>query len=243
VNLARAFDDAKRKLVDQTHLFTESGQVWQVAGSLADRSRGLRVTLAWTDAPGALAGAAIVNDLDLEVKIGDATLYRGNVFSGANSIEGGEADRLNNVESIYIPPDRIPEGAEGNFQVFVRAVNIAGDGVPGNDSPLDQDFALVIYNIADPIPVDPPPPPVELPVITNVTYEGKRLTITGRLFDATAMVEINGKMIEREFQFDPSTNSLTIKLKYKKLKLKREADNLIVIIYKDKRSAAFTLRL
>ncbi|HKY03487.1 MAG TPA: S8 family serine peptidase, partial [Blastocatellia bacterium] len=97
VNLARAFDDAKRALIDQTRLFTESGQVFEIEGSLADRSRGLRVTLALTDAPGALAGAATVNDLDLEVVIGGVSVYRGNVFNGPSSIEGGEADRLNNV--------------------------------------------------------------------------------------------------------------------------------------------------
>lgn len=32
------------------------------------------------------------------------------------------------------------------FTVKVTATNIAGDGVPGNGSPLDQDFALVVNN-------------------------------------------------------------------------------------------------
>ena len=31
--------------------------------------------------------------------------------------------------------------------ITVTATNIAGDGVPGNGQPLDQDFALVIYNV------------------------------------------------------------------------------------------------
>ena len=39
VNLSRAFDDAKRVLIDQTHLFTESGQTIEFSGSIADRSR------------------------------------------------------------------------------------------------------------------------------------------------------------------------------------------------------------
>src|SRR5262249_34628598 len=34
----------------------------------------------------------------------------------------------------------------GQFNVTVTAANINSDGVPGNSDPLDQDFALVIYN-------------------------------------------------------------------------------------------------
>src|SRR5262249_4239267 len=143
LNLSRAFDSARRLLVDQTQLFTESGQTFQVQGSIADRSLPLRVTLAWTDAPGSLVGAAQVNDLDLEIKVGDTTIYRGNNFAGAFSVEGGDPDSINNVESIFLSPDQIPQGAAGNFTITIRATNIAGDGVPGNDSALDQDFALV----------------------------------------------------------------------------------------------------
>jgi hypothetical protein len=242
VDLSRAFDGAKRKLIDQPGPLTQSGQALPlIAGSIADRSRGLRVTLAWTDAPGALAGPAIVNDLDLEVVINGATVYRGNNFSNEWSVEGGEADRVNNVESIYIPPDAFPQGPQGNFVIIVRAANIAGDGVPGNDFPLDQDFALVAYNITDPFIVDPPPPP-RVPVITIATYEGKRLTIAGHGFDAAARVEINGEIIERDFEFDAAANALKIKLKYKKLNFKKEAENLIVVIT-NTRSAPYSLRL
>ncbi len=243
VNLARAFDDTKRLLVDQTRLFTESGQTFEIEGSLADRARGLRVTLAWTDAPGALVGAAIVNDLDLEILIGGVTVYRGNNFAGATSIEGGEADRLNNVEAIYLPPDLIPQGSTGNFRIVVRAANIAGDGVPGNGNDLDQDFALVVYNITDPVIDPPPPPPRKVPVITTATYIKKRLTITGRDFTSAARVEINGEVVNREFEFDAATNSLSIKLKYRKLNLQRESDNRIVLIEDGERSEAFVLRL
>ena len=83
VSLARAFDATPRKLVDQTALFTESGQSYEIAGSLADRSQPLRVTLCWTDAVGSLIGPALVNDLDLEVRVGDAVVFRGNRFDGS----------------------------------------------------------------------------------------------------------------------------------------------------------------
>jgi hypothetical protein len=239
-NLARAFDDVNRALVDQTTLLTESGQAFEIQGSLADRAQPLRVTLVWTDAPGALAGAALVNDLDLEITVGGVTIYRGNNFTNAESIGGGEADRLNNVESIFLPATAIPEGAEGNFKITVRAANIAGDGVPGNGNILDQDFALVVYNIEAPVP---PPPPKKVPIITATTYVKKRITITGRDFTRAARIEINGKIIEREFEFNSATNSFSLKLKYKKLNLNKVGDNQIVLIENGERSQAFTLSL
>lgn len=242
-NLTQAFDDAKRVLVDQSTLLTESGQAFEVEGSLADRSRPLRVTLAWTDAPGMLAGSASVNDLDLEIQVSGVTLYRGNNFMGAVSIDGGAADRLNNVESIFLPASAIPEGFQGNFKIIVRAANIAGDGVPGNGNPLDQDFALVVYNIANPISGPPPPPPKKVPVITGSTYVKKRITITGHDFTRAALVEINGKVIEREFAFDAATNSFSLKLKYKKLNLNKVGDNQIVLIENGERSQSFNLHL
>jgi hypothetical protein len=238
VDLGRAFDNAARKLIDQTHLFTESGQSFEVRGSVADRSRPLRVTLAWTDAPGSLAGAAIVNDLDLEVKIGETTVYRGNRFAGNFSVEGGDADRMNNVESIIIPADSIPVGYQGNFTITVRAANIASDGVPANGDDLDQDFALVVYNIADPLEVPPP----TAPVITSASYFKKTLSITGRNFTAAARVEINGAAITSPFNFDAATNTLSIRKKSRKLNL-ASGDNQIVVIEGLARSQSFILRL
>lgn len=242
VDLSRSFDGAPRELVDQTKLFTESGQAFEVQGSLADRSRPLRVTLAWTDAPGSLVGPAIVNDLDLEIVVGGVTVYRGNNFAGAYSVEGGEADRLNNVESIYLPPDAIPQGFQGDLTITVRAANIAGDGVPGNETSLDQDFALAVYNIAATVPPPPPPPPRNGPLIFGVTYVKKTITIVGRDFTAAALVEINGRMIDRLFEFDSTANSLRIRLKRGKLNL-GDGDNHIVLIENHERSQPFVLRL
>ena len=242
VDLSRSFDSATRLLVDQTTLFTESGQTFEVQGSLADRTRPLRVTLAWTDAPGSLVGPPTVNDLDLEIAVGGMTVYRGNNFAGAYSVEGGESDGANNLESIYLPPGAIPEGVEGNFTITVRAANIAGDGLPGNTTSLDQDFALVIYNIAKAITLPPPPPPKKAPVITGATYVKKTISIAGRDFSAAAQVEINGRMIERAFTFDAAANSLGIKLKRGKLNLS-DGDNQIVLVENGERSQPFVLRL
>ena len=140
MDLSRAFDSTARISVDQSQVLGTSGQTHVVSGSVATTSQPFRVTVAWTDAPGPTTGAPWVNNLDLEVTVGGAT-YRGNVFSGGNSITGGTADTRNNVESVWVPA-----GVSGNFTVTVRATNIAGDGVPGNADTTDQDFALVVYN-------------------------------------------------------------------------------------------------
>ena len=141
-DLGRAFDGVPRLLIDQDVLIERSGQQAMFSGLVANTSKALRVTLAWTDAPGTPSAAPWVNDLDLEVIAGGQT-YRGNVFFGSTSIAGTgyEFDRRNNVEAIYIPA-----GVSGSFAVRVTGYNIAGDGVPGNGDPTDQDFALVIYN-------------------------------------------------------------------------------------------------
>ncbi len=140
MDLGRAFDGTPRLLTDQTRTFHSSGETHYIYGSVAATDRPLRVTLAWTDAPGAVTGAPYVNNLDLELTI-NGQIYKGNVFSGANATVGGVPDSKNNVESIFLPA-----GVSGNFLVTIKATNIAGDGVPGDDDKTDQDFALVIYN-------------------------------------------------------------------------------------------------
>lgn len=138
--LGMAFDNTPRIVVDQTYIFSATNEVYELNGVVADPSKPFRVTLAWTDPPGPTIGAAYINNLDLEVIIGGQT-YKGNVFSGPTSIPGGTADPRNNVESVFLPA-----GTSGPFTIRVIATNIAGDGVPGNGDPTDQDFALVIYN-------------------------------------------------------------------------------------------------
>lgn len=124
-------------------IFTASGQTRVVAGTVADITKPFRVTLVWTDPPGPTTGNAFVNNLDLEVTVGGNT-FKGNVFSGAFSATGGSADPRNNVESVFVPA-----GVSGTFIVTIRGTNIAGDGVPNVGGPLDQDFAIVVYNAVE----------------------------------------------------------------------------------------------
>ena len=142
LDLGTAFDGTLRILRDEltADKFTASGQTRSITGVITDPTKPFRVTLAWTDAPGNTTASPLNNDLDLTVTIAGTT-YKGNVFHGANSVTGGTADRRNNVESVFLPA-----GAVGGFTVTITAANINSDGVPGDADPLDQDFALVIYN-------------------------------------------------------------------------------------------------
>lgn len=141
-NLSLLFSAVPRLAVDQTVTFTDSLQEYTLSGQIADTSKPVRITLAWSDAPGAPPASVYVNDLNLEV-IAGGQIYKGNVFKRDRSAPGGEFDAKNNVENVFLPA-----GVGGSFQVRVIAANIAGDGVPGNSEPLDQDFALMIHNAA-----------------------------------------------------------------------------------------------
>lgn len=142
LNIGRAFDGVPRILRDQVEqdTFTASGQTRVFTGRISQTNQPLRVTLAWTDAPGSTTGNAFNNDLDLAVEVG-GVIYLGNRFNGAYSISGGTADAKNNVESVLLPA-----GVSGDITITITAANINSDGVPNYGTSLDQDFALVIYN-------------------------------------------------------------------------------------------------
>jgi subtilisin-like proprotein convertase family protein len=140
VNLGLAFNGAANVRVDQTTTLAATGDTFTSTGTIQSGATPFRVALAWTDVPGPTTGNAFVNNLDLEVTV-NGTLYRGNVFSGANSVSGGAADIRNNLETVFLPA-----GTTGSYSITVRGTNIAGDGVPGNGDTTDQDFALFVYN-------------------------------------------------------------------------------------------------
>lgn len=140
-NLGMLFSGVPMIVHDQEVTFSASLQDFTLYGTVADPAQPLRFSLVWTDAPGSTTAAyAYVNNLNLEVTAGAQT-YKGNVFNKGTSIPGGSFDPRNNVENVFLPA-----GVSGSFQVKVYAANIAGDAIPGNGLPLDQDFALVIYN-------------------------------------------------------------------------------------------------
>jgi hypothetical protein len=47
INLGRAFDSVPKTVVDRGYVFGNSGQVYQLQGSVAGAGQPFRVTLAW----------------------------------------------------------------------------------------------------------------------------------------------------------------------------------------------------
>lgn len=126
INLDAATDGSILYVNNSTGLSTGNSAVYQVTPTGGP----LKITVVWTDYPSTdTATKNLVNDLDLSVTISGST-YRGNTFSGGWSQAGGTADRVNNVENVYIQSP-----AAGTYTVSVSAYNI-----PNGPQP----FALVV---------------------------------------------------------------------------------------------------
>jgi hypothetical protein len=142
VTLRALFDpDAARVFVDQEIVLDEIGATHDLRIETIDPSKPMKVTLAWSDAPGAPgANPALVNDLDLSLRSPDGTTWLGNRFLGGRSVTGGSPDRREVLENVFLAQ---PGGV---YDLTVSAANLPGDGVPGTGDATDQDFALVITN-------------------------------------------------------------------------------------------------
>ncbi len=66
-NMADMFSDTPKFIDDQSTTFDNTGETRTYTLGIADPTQPVRVTLAYTDAPGALGVGSIVNDLDLDV--------------------------------------------------------------------------------------------------------------------------------------------------------------------------------
>ncbi len=143
VSLAGIVDGPAREFRDQLDVLSASGSGTARSYAVDDPARPVRVSLAWTDAPGPTTGNAFVNNLDLRVTAADGTVYAGNQIAGGASIpDPTQADPRNNLEQVILPAGV----AGGSFTVRVNGTSIAGDGLPGNGDLTDQDFALVVTN-------------------------------------------------------------------------------------------------
>jgi hypothetical protein len=225
VSLRPVVDDAARVLVDETVRFGAPGESYSVEGDVGDPARPFRVALVWTDAPGLPVAAAQVNDLDLEVRVGD-TMYRGNAYDGFFSAPNpsGAPDRLNTAETVTVPA-----GTRGHFTVTVRAATIAGDGVPGDADLTDQDFALVVYNVDDGR-WTPPEPPVVTSVTPKTGAGALKLVVTGERLTPTCSVEINGATVPADrVRFVTRRSTLKVRGPASALGLVAGANRLVVV--------------
>jgi hypothetical protein len=99
----------------------------------------LKVTLAYTDFPGAIASSfPVVNNLDLEVRGPTGNLYLGNAWSAGQSQSGGSPDPVNTIEQVYLLAP-----APGNYVIRVLGTQV-------NMGP--QGYALAITGALGPVP-------------------------------------------------------------------------------------------
>jgi subtilisin family serine protease len=138
INLVNATDKTNQFVDDPTGVAT--GNVTRYSYTIPGGGGPLKITLVWNDAPGnPMAGPDLVNNLDLVVTSPEAVTYIGNHFGGGWTLQGGgQADRTNNVENVYIQT-----AAPGIWTVEVRGTNVPvspNPNLPGGTQP----FALVV---------------------------------------------------------------------------------------------------
>jgi hypothetical protein len=102
----------------------------------------------------------LVNNLDLVVTAG-TNIYKGNVFNGQYSTNGGTADGTNNVESVFLQA-----GMATNFTVTISAAQISADAITNGGGLPEQDYALAIYNGA-----------IALPVVQSISVSNNLVTL------------------------------------------------------------------
>ncbi len=150
---------ARKIWVHQDTLSEGQEDTWSIT---AESGGELKIVLAWSDRSGSSGGdqslPRLKNDLDLEVE-GPGGLYRGNHFSGGESVTGGSEDRLNTTEVVWL---RTPTA--GTYTIRVEYFT-----TPQDD---DQPFALVAVgeNVA-PAGGDTEPPSV--PQSVQLSSEGQ----------------------------------------------------------------------
>ncbi len=149
LNIGNVLDgDVQKTYVDQTILLMSNGdsRTWNI--QVSDPSKPVKVTLAWTDPPGAVgsgtsAQSAIVNKFTLRVDVGGIR-YHGNDFSNGWSSAASPPpnEGSDNVQNVFLPVDTVI----GGFRVTVSALQLAMNCLTNEVTNAQQDFALVVYN-------------------------------------------------------------------------------------------------
>ncbi|MEZ4709405.1 MAG: S8 family serine peptidase [Caldilineaceae bacterium] len=157
IDLVNATDNSAQFVDNTAGIGTGGSASYQF--NVATAGAPFKVSLVWSDfASTETAAANLVNDLDLVVTAPGGATYRGNVFSGGWSQTGGSADRVNNVENVYVQA-----AAVGTW-----TVQVSGFNVPQGP----QRFALVVDGAfgssPTPTPTNTPVPPTATPTNTPV---------------------------------------------------------------------------
>ena len=193
VDLANATDGSHEFVDDTTGTTTGATAThgFQAAGGP------FKVTLVWSDYPSTAAAAAnLVNDLDLVVTApGGSTSYRGNVMAGGWAQTGGGADRVNNVENVYVQ-----SAAAGG----VWTVEIHGFNVPNGPQP----YAQVVDGTASAPTADTTPPVVTPPA--DVTAEARGPLTAVSLGMASATDAVDGPLTATPSQTGPFPVGTTV---------------------------------
>jgi hypothetical protein len=114
-----AGDTSKLWVMDDT-IGIETGDSVLIPINVLGAGKPFRVTLCWTDYPGTMRASYIcVNDLDLTVYSPTGTAYKGNVYSGGQSVTGGINDSLNVEECTRINSPEV-----GTWGIMVKARNV-----------------------------------------------------------------------------------------------------------------------
>src|SRR5262245_28091006 len=131
----------------------ETGQTDDYALQVA-AGQPLKVALAWTDPEASLlAATTLVNNLDLEVIDPSGTLYRGNSFSGGQSLANGTADIRNTVEVVFQTSP-----VAGTWTVRVRGASVPG--TPARSGSTCQGYGLVAAYATCAVNLVPPATPM-----------------------------------------------------------------------------------
>jgi len=137
---------------DQATTFMQNGQTfWEVALTVRDSARPIRISLVYTDAASPIGdNYRVQNDLLLGAYQTACfpCWYGNNINSGTGftSSSGRKRDALNNVEEIIIPAGYYATGSI--VRVYVNAESLVADALhPVNPGTSQQDFAVVVDNL------------------------------------------------------------------------------------------------
>lgn len=123
VDLAKMYDLRGKMLIVNEDIALKPQQTEKFTVAVAEGEPELKISMVYKDPPGLVsAGKAQVNDLDIKVTAPDGTVYFGNngLLDGMYSKPGGEADRLDTVENVFVEK---PAAGKWTIEVTAAAIN------------------------------------------------------------------------------------------------------------------------